>query len=209
MGAESTRASRPGRSGGGTEHPSRFEYRVWGRHRRARKLLREMADEAHREQIVDCYLLVDDPAWNAKVRDNRLKIKRLVDERKGFEQWSSERPETLDAIPSPLDEALEGLDIERLRKKKKFRLSTALEGLDPDGGVRAIVFVSKTRRVYRIGDLRAEVTDIEIMATGEVLRTVSIEGDDLRELVKLRKRLGLKGEANTPVHQAIDVALAS
>ena len=40
--------------------------------------------------------------------------------------------------------------------------------------------------------------------TGEVMRTLSIEGDDLRALVRLRKQLGLKGETNTPVHQAID-----
>ena len=95
------------------------------------------------------------------------------------------------------------LDLDRLRKEKRFKLTDALKGLDADSGVR-VVFVTKQRRRYFIGDLKAEVTDVKIAETGEVVRTLSIEGDDLQELVKLRKKLGLKGEPNTSMAQFID-----
>ena len=185
------------------ESNARYEYRVWGEYREVRKLLRKIADTESREEVDDCYLVVDDPTWNAKVRNNTLKIKQLIAERKGFERWSSAKHRSSDSAPSPFDDLYEDLDLDRLRTKKKYTIERALEGLDPESGVRAI-FVSKQRRRYTVGDLRAEVTDVEIIESGEMLRTLSIEGDDLRELVKLRKKLGLKGEENTPVHQAID-----
>ena len=186
-----------------TGRKARFEYRVWGEYRAARKLLRKLADEETREEVTDCYLLVDDPTWNAKVRDNTLKIKQLIAEDKGFERWTSERHHSADSAPSPFDDLYDELELDRLRTEKKFDIDDAVARLAPDSGVRA-VFVTKTRRRYRIGELRAEVTDVEMTETNEVMRTISIEGADLRELVKLRKKLGLKGEPNTPVHQAID-----
>jgi hypothetical protein len=66
------------------------------------------------------------------------------------------------------------------------------------------VFVTKQRRRFRIGNLRAESTDIRIHETGEVLHTLSIEGDDLEDLAALRKRLGLRGQDNVAVHSALD-----
>lgn len=186
------------------DHPSaRFEYRVWGEYRSARKLIREMADSEVREDLEDCYLLVDDESFNAKIRDNTLKVKQLIAEDKGFERWVSDKHRSADSAPSPFDVVYEALDLDRLREEKRFKLTDALKGLDSDSGVR-VVFVTKQRRRYFIGDLKAEVTDVQITETGEVVRTLSIEGDDLRDLVKLRKKLGLKGETNTSVHQFID-----
>jgi len=183
---------------------ARFEHRVWGAHRRARKLLAKLADEHTTEQVDDCYLLVDDPSWNAKIRDNTLKIKQLVAERKGFEQWTRDRHRTLDSTPSPFDVIFEQLGLDRAQRGEEYDLHTEIAALDADAGVRA-VFVTKERRRYRIGDLRAEVTDIEIRGTGEVLHTLSIEGDDIDELSALRKRLGLRGEDNIAVHHALVV----
>lgn len=182
---------------------ARFEYRVWGKHGKARSLLAELADESSSEQVDDCYLLVDDPSWNAKVRNNTLKIKQLVAEDKGFERWVSGKFRSSDDAPSPFDELYDQLDLDRVRGKGSYDLADAIARLDPAGDVRA-VFVTKQRRRYRVGGLRAEVTDVEIAETGEVLRTLAIEGEDLDELVALRKKLGLRGEPNTPVHRAIE-----
>ncbi|MEM9653993.1 MAG: hypothetical protein AAGA65_18010 [Actinomycetota bacterium] len=184
------------------ERVSRFEYRVWGKHTRACRLLAKMADEETRERVDDCYLLVDDPSWNAKVRDDTLKVKELIAENRGFERWASSKHRSSDDAPSPFDELYEELDLDRVRSKKPFNLSDAVAALDPDLGVRA-VFVTKRRRRYQVGSLRAEVTNVKITDTGESLRTVAIEGDDLDELVALRKKLGLRDEPNTPVHRAI------
>lgn len=185
------------------EQRTRYEYRVWGKHRRARKLLRQLADDETREHVKDCYLLVDDPSWNAKVRDNTLKIKQLVDEDKGFEQWQSGRHRSAESAPTPFDDIFEQLRLDRPQRGKKYHIRRAVDGLGPDTDIRA-VFVEKRRRRYRIGRLRAEVTDIEIIDTGRVLHSLSIEGDDLDSLSSLRKRLGLRGTTNIAVHNALD-----
>ena len=57
---------------------TRYEYRVWGKHRAARKILEGLADDVQHETVSDCYLIVDDASYNAKVRDNTLKVKELV-----------------------------------------------------------------------------------------------------------------------------------
>lgn len=186
------------------EHPdAKYEFRVWGQHRRARKLIAKLATSESRETVEDCYLLVDDLSWNAKVRDNTLKIKQLVEERKGFEGWVSDRHRSADSAPSPFDDLFDDLHLDRPQRGKSYDLAKAVEKLGPGYGVRA-VFVTKYRRRYRIGGLRAEVTDIEIGETGQQLQTISIEGDDLGELSALRKKLGLKSEPNMAVHEAID-----
>lgn len=186
---------------------AKYEFRVWGKHGRARKRLARLATEKMTEQFRDCYLIVDDPSWNAKVRDNTLKIKELVAENKGFERWSSERHRSSESAPTPFDTLFKELRLDRPQRGKSYDLSKAVAALEPDAGVRA-VFVTKYRRRYRVGDLRAEVTDIKIDETGETLRTLSIEGDDLKELRALRKKLGVRGEPNVAVHQAIESELA-
>ncbi len=181
----------------------RFEYRVWGKHRRARKLLGKMASAETFERVTDCYLLVDDPTWNAKLRGRKLKIKQLVAERKGFERWVARKHRSSDTAPSPFDELFDGVDLEELLDGGVEALHSVLDGMDPELGVRA-VFVTKHRRLFEVGSLKAEATDIEIVETKEVLRTLAIEGDDVDELVELRRALGLRDQPNTPVHRAID-----
>jgi len=193
-----------------TEDPvnARYEYRVWGGQRKARKLLASLATSSVNEQVADCYFLTDDPDWNTKVRDSTLKVKRLVTEEKGFEVWTRESPDTAKSTPPPFDQLFDDLHLDRVARGKKYSLPKAIKGLDDDHEARP-VFVTKDRTRYRVGTVRAEVTDITIDATGEVLRTLAIEGDDLDELVALRKKLGLKGKDNVPVHVAIDAEVSS
>ncbi len=180
----------------------RFEYRVWGKQRDARKRLTKLAEIEKRERIKDCYLLVDDLSWNAKIRDNTLKIKRLIEEDHGFERWSSGKHRSADSTPSPFDILFDELRLDRPQRGKRYDLYGAIAKLDPDLGVRA-VFVVKDRRLYRIGGLRAEATDIEVKETKQTLYTLSIEGDDLDELVGLRDRLGLDDVPNVAIHEMI------
>jgi hypothetical protein len=186
---------------------ARYELRVWGKHRKARTLLARMAAVQTTEKVNDCYLLIDDPAWNAKIRNNTLKIKQLVAERKGFEQWTSDRHRTADSAPTPFDEIFAQLRLDRPQRGKSYDLRNEIDGLDSDSGVRP-VFVAKERHRYRIVRLRAETTDIKIRDTGEILHTLSIEGDDLDELTALRDRLGLRDEDNIAVHNALELELS-
>ncbi len=181
------------------EDGGKYEYRVWGKHRKARKMLSELADEETTETIEDCYFLVDDLHLNAKVRDDMLKVKQLVASEKGFEVWTSNWHKAAETAPEPFDELFEGLRLDR----KSFDLKKAVAKLDPDTAATA-VFVTKTRRRFRIGSLRAEVTDVEIKESGEVLRTLAIEGEDLDELVALRKKLGIRKEDNVAFPAALD-----
>lgn len=181
---------------------ARYEYRVWGKQRKARKLIEKLSSDMTKEQVKDCYLIIDDVTWNAKVRNNSLKIKQLVSEDKGFERWTADRPRTADAAPSPFDEVFERLQLDRPQRGKSYDLYEAIERLDKDPDTEAI-FVIKHRRRYTIGDLRAEITDIEVVDTSEVLHTLAIEGTNLDDLVSLRKKLGLRDEPNLAVHEAI------
>ncbi len=185
---------------------ARYEYRVWGTYRSARKRLAKLATELSTERVKDCYLLIDDPSWNAKIRDNTLKIKQLVSERKGFEQWTSDRHRSAETTPSPFDTIFEQLQLDRPQRGEAYDLFSAVAELGPGSGFRA-VFVVKDRRRYRIGALRAESTDVTVVETGETLHTLSIEGDDLAELAALRKKLGLRDENNVAVHNALDSGL--
>jgi len=181
----------------------KYEYRVWGKHKKARKLLESLGTDKSVETIEDCYFLGDDPDWNAKVRDSTLKIKRLIAEERGFEQWTSEWHRKSKDTPAPFDELFDDLHLDRLNRGKKFSITKAVRGLDDDNDARP-VFVTKQRVRYRIGTVRAEVTDITVVATGEELQTLAIVGNDLDELVALRKQLGLKKSDNVAVHLAID-----
>ena len=187
----------------GESNDARYEYRVWGKHRKARKILSSLANEEITEQISDCYFLVDDPGWNAKVRDSTLKVKKLVAEERGFERWTSNWHRAAETAPAPFDELFEDLRLDRPGRGKSFDLPKAVGRLDPDTAATA-VFVTKQRTRYRVGSMRAEATDVTIADTGEVLHTLAIEGDDLDDLVGLRKKLGLKGSANVAMHVAID-----
>ncbi len=185
----------------------RYEFRVWGRNRKARKILAQLASDEKREQVEDCYLLVDDPSWNAKIRGNRLKIKQLKSERKGFERWSSGYHRSSDSVPSPFDTIFEDLRLDRPLRGKPYDLAKAIRKLGPNRSFKP-VFLTKERRLYQIGELQAEVTDIIIDETGDVLQTLSIEGDDLDELVALRKKLQLRDKPKIAVHQAVEEEVA-
>lgn len=181
----------------------RYEYRVWGEHPKARKKLERMATKELHQTIEDCYLLGEDPDFNAKVRNDTLKVKQLVGTDRGFERWSSEWHDSSDTAPKPYDDLFNELGLDRPQRGKSWDILKAVAQLDPDTGARA-VFVTKHRIRYRIGSIRAEVTDVDIHGSDEVLRSLSIEGDDLDELVSLRKQLGLRKAENTPMHVAID-----
>ena len=170
-----------------------YEYRVWGRHKKARKLLAEMAEPTVEREIEDCYFLGDDPDWNAKVRGSTLKVKRLVGEERGFELWTSEKHLVVDAIPEPFDQLFDDLHLDRVARGKSFSIAKARP-----------VFVTKRRQRFALGSVKAEITEITVHETGEELQTLAIQGDDLDELVKLRDALGLKSEDNVAMHLAID-----
>jgi propanediol dehydratase small subunit len=182
---------------------ARYEFRVWGDHPKACRKLAKLADEKSSEEFEDCYLLGNGPKWNAKVRDDTLKVKRLVDRERGFDRWDSNWHRRAESAPSPFDEVFDELSLDRPQRGKPYSLLRAVSTLDEDGATRA-VFVTKVRTRYRIGSIRAEMTEIDVHDTSVKLRTLAIEGNNLDKLVALRRKLGLKGHTNVAMHVALD-----
>ena len=163
---------------GTSQRRPRYEFRVWGEHRRAHRQLATLAELERQERLDDCYLLVGDRTFNAKIRRNRLKIKRLIGVRHGFQRWVSSHTDLT---------------------------SWPLLPLDTSDGVRP-VFVTKHRRRFRFGSVRAEAAEVDVLGRPGLLRTLAIEGKDLDELVRLRSTLGLAHVPNVALHLAVDPA---
>lgn len=180
---------------------SRYEFRVWGNQDEAHRRLLSLADSSTEKHFKDCYLLVDDPTCNLKIRRNRLKVKRLVEERFGFQRWSTNwHRVTTEASP-------ESSDTRTLAEAAGLAAPTDLgqvvEELHPAADLRPL-FVTKHRMRFRFGSMRAEVTDLEVGRNGEHLCTTAIEGRDLLDLIRLRSSLGLDLVPNVAVHLALD-----
>ena len=103
---------------------TRYEYRVWGKQRRARKKLEQLAKHESTERVDDCCLIHDELGWNAKVRDDTLKLKQLIREDAGFERWASQRHESAGALPSPYDEVFDQLRLDRPQPRQVIRSAT-------------------------------------------------------------------------------------
>ena len=188
---------------------SRYEYRVWGKHRKIRKQIIQMADsEAVHEEIEDCYLISDDEEWNAKVRDDRLKLKQLVKQKRGFERWDSQWPDDVEGTPSPWDDVYNQLRLDKPARGKNFNIDKAVKKLDDDAGVQA-VFVTKQRKTYKIGNIRAEIVKIDLRDGSKRLHSIAVQGRDLKELRALVGDLGLDAEPNVPMHIAIEQEFAN
>jgi propanediol dehydratase small subunit len=182
---------------------ARYEFRVWGDHPEARLKMASLADEESSDQFDDCYLLGNDLKWNAKVRSDTLKVKQLVDRERGFDRWDANWHRKAKSAPSPFDEVFDELSLDRPQRGKRYDLAKAVTTLDEAGDTRA-VFVSKSRTRYRIGSMRAEVTNIDVHETATQLETIAIEGGNLDKLVALRRELGLKGHTNVAMHVALE-----
>jgi hypothetical protein len=187
---------------GSTRARSRYEFRVWGRRDETCDVLSRLADEERVESHEDWYLLLGQRSCNAKIRRNRLKVKRLIEERFGFQRWAAVRHRMASGDVCPLELLMDEL-----------RLDDPNQGCPPDfeapagratpGGAVPALHVTKWRRRFDLGSIRAEATEVEIEGHSGRLRTVAIEGHELDELIRLRASLGLDRSPNLAFHLAI------
>lgn len=186
-----------------SERRRRFEYRVWGHWEDASRRLAKLADLEQAQDLHDCYLLLGDPACNAKIRRRRLKVKRLVEVKAGFHRWSTEWHRRGPVEPKPLAEVLT-----TIRSMKESEISdrklikSAIDELQPEVEVRP-VFVTKHRQRFWMGPIRAEACEVEIRGQKGYLSTMAIEGPELGDLRQLRSALGLSHLPNLPLHVAV------
>ncbi|MGI9598512.1 MAG: hypothetical protein ACR2QK_20265 [Acidimicrobiales bacterium] len=182
----------------------RYEFRVWGAKKRVSKQLSNLASGERKQHLEDWYLLDGDPTCNTKIRDCGLKVKRLEEERLGFQRWSTKWHHVPTEAPKPFDQVLQELNKSQLSSEDyEHVLAEVFDEFDPGRELRA-VFVTKRRRRFRFGSIRAEATSIEIEGRPGSLSTVAIEGPDLHDLIHLRSSLGLAHVPNLPLHLAVD-----
>lgn len=184
-----------------------YEFRVWGKKKDAVKKLVKIADDEISERLDDWYLLEDDPSKNIKIRNGRLKIKRLQGQKKGFEHWTARWYRSADEAP-----ARYGLLLANV-----FRLSA---GQDDFGSVLEQaaaetnkelkessrwrpLLVTKHRRRFTVGSTVAEATEVKIAGRSGRLKTLAIEGPNLADLVDLRATLKLTGLDNVALHMVL------
>ncbi|MGH1488654.1 MAG: hypothetical protein ACRBK7_04545 [Acidimicrobiales bacterium] len=186
---------------------SRYEFRVWGKQKQACRTLSKIADRERLQRLDDLYFLDGDPASSTKIRRRRLKVKRLQEVRLGFERWSTTWHRVPSDAPKPFDAVLKELQHCKPGSKDYDQIiASVASGLKPKHALRAVL-VTKDRRRFRFGAIRAEATTVQIEGCADSLTTVAIEGPDLLELVELRERLGLEKMCNVAVHQAVGMEL--
>ena len=189
----------------GRERPANscYEFRVWGKYRNAQRVLDQLAAEVSLQEFDDCYLLGSDPRWNVKVRDGKLKLKRLVAQEEGFECWTSRRYKSAENAPSPFAGMFDELGLGGPGEMESYEISEVVAGWDDRAETQPLL-VTKQRRRYHIGLGEAEVVKIDVHDSPIVLKSLAIQGDDLDKLIALRDELGLDGEENLAVHMALE-----
>ncbi len=144
----------------------------------------------------ETYLLSPTSEASVKIRDDRLEVKGLeARDESGLELW---RP-ALSAI-FPLQAAVVGEALQLLRVPVSSSLPDAADPaaflgicLAQEPRSRA-VRIQKVRTLYRLGDCRAEITDVR--AAGGTLRTLAVESESPQAVIAELNAMGLAGRPN-------------
>lgn len=168
----------------------RWEFRIFTPERgEEAERLGSALEETGQSRSNDVYLLKLLPAeCNAKIRDDELQIKRLIDTADGFEQWQPDP-----ALPFPLEPAaFEGLTGEPTAIA--LDAGTFVDRIRRPAGPVAVVHVLKARRHFRGDDILAEAAQLTV--NGARLESLAIESTNLDTLRDLRRELGLSAADN-------------
>ena len=200
----------------------RYEWRVWGTELAEQRSRLERLGSTTRITISDeLYLIGPNRRANAKIRDEVLESKRLVDLSQGFEQWRPDISEPLPARASTVARLLADLGLRRSVHGQFDEPDRA--GLDddvPDEPVHRSLLVSLVtrsglavpvgkRRHHFTLETEARAEAVEVTVHDRVRWSIAIESVDVDELGRLRDELGLDG-INTSMHvKAAELATAS
>ena len=148
------------------------------------------------EESDEIYLLSPGTDAGVKIRAGRMEIKELEQvDQVGLERWWLAMSEP---FPLPLGEAdkvCAALGVPSLpRGRAVLSLDELVAALAaPERGVR-LVRVHKLRLHYTVNGCRSEVA--EVVAEGEMKRTLAIEAQDAARVIATVRKLGLSTRAN-------------
>jgi len=166
--------------------------------------IRELSELDNNKQSSEVYLISSATNdYNVKVRDSHLDIKKLNEEKSGFEQWhpihNSSFPIESDVINNELFPALKSIAPQMDRTEYTFQqFIDELIIRHPD---LYIVQVSKVRYTFYINDCKTEIADVVI--NNAEIRTASIESEDIDKLMETKKMIGMENYENVNYVKAI------
>jgi exopolyphosphatase/guanosine-5'-triphosphate,3'-diphosphate pyrophosphatase len=148
------------------------------------------------EESDEVYLLSPGADAGVKVRAGRMEIKELEQvDQAGLERWWLAMSEPFPLPASEADRVCAALGVPALPPgKDAFSLDELLAALAaPERGVRTVT-VHKRRLHYSVNGCRSEVA--EVVAEGEMKRTLAIEAQDAARVIATVHELGLSGRDN-------------
>ena len=180
---------------------ARWELRVWEVGETVHDRLYALSPDPEITAQIDCYLIGPRYEFNAKIRDDVLEVKQLLERRAGFQRWapdwSSEEPHE----PGELNRLLVELGADRNDDLEPMSNSQLIDLVNSARGLKA-VDVTKKRRNFDLGDVLAEISEIEIDGT-EPRSCVVIESTSIDRMREMRDHLALEGVPNVALHNAI------
>lgn len=189
-------------------HSGRWEFRAWGELEHVRARLVAVAPCTGDECLHDRYLLGPVTSVNAKVRRGVLEVKHLGEVRDDIERWRPTWSSDAPFAPAVVADVVTELGSRRSPPAgvDEFAESDLSAFVDRDDDL-VTAAVTKHRRRFRLGDVRAEATHLHLDGTDASVWTVAIEHVDPDAVVEARASLGLEGVANMSVSAALAAEL--
>lgn len=180
---------------------ARWEFRAWDVDHTIHDRLHALSPGPDITAQVDCYLLGPRYEFNAKIRDDRLEVKQLLERRNGFQRWAPDWTSEPPHQPREVNRLLVELGADRNGDLDPLSNSQLIALVNSAQGLKAVE-VSKKRRNFDLGEVLAEISEIEI--DGAEPRTcVVVESSDIDRMREMREHLGLNGAPNVALHNAI------
>lgn len=188
-----------------TDIKPRFEFRTWAQNFGLvlDKMRRISPCSGIRESAETYIVSAGNSRNNTKIRDSKMDIKVLVDERKGLEQWNPRmKGEFPMSAATLVDEVFPAFEVEMPPlARDSYTLDQFLaEVIRPHPGL-AAVNVFKRRFAFTVNGCIAE--HAEIMINGAAIETVSLESVDVEAVLEAKRMLGLDEYENVNYLRAI------
>ncbi len=184
------------------EFPPRFEFRVFADNLvPVFQSMKEMAGEPFIRESKEIYIL-SEYCWdtNIKIRDEKLDLKILMQEREGLEQWvpkdKMDFPVTRETVEKLLSDDLFFDEVDTIPEldKASYSLEAFLEVVKGLHGIR-LVDVNKKRYGFESGEVIMEFA--EVMIDGKPRHSVAMESEKPEDTLKMVHFFDLDRRTNT------------
>lgn len=180
---------------------ARWELRVWDVEETVHNRLYSLSPDPDITAQVDCYLIGPRYEFSAKIRDGVIEVKQLLERRAGFQRWALDWISEPPHEPRELNRLLVELGSERHEGLDPLSSSQVIELVDSAQGLEA-VDVTKKRRNFDLGDVLAEISEVEIDGA-EPRSCVVVESTNIDRMREMRDHLDLNGVPNVALHNTI------